>query len=307
MQTIIGSSGEIGRKLASELTIFTDKIRLFSRNPVKINKSDEIFKGNVLNENDVNNAVAGAETAYLLVGIRYKTSIWQKEWIKIIQNVINACKLNNTKLVFLDNVYMYGMSEGKMTEDTPYNPCSKKGEVRAKVAGILMNEIKSGSINALIARSADFYGPGAKNTFLFPMVFEKLKSGKKANWPGSAKVKHSFTFTPDIAKALSLLGNTPDAYNQIWHLPTDGNPLTGEEFISIIAEMLNLKPEYSVITKRMMKLAGLFNFLIKESVEMMYQYEKEYLFDSTKFENKFFKPTEYRKGIKEIAELLKHQ
>jgi nucleoside-diphosphate-sugar epimerase len=305
MQTIIGSSGEIGKRLAKSLTQFTDKIRLVSRNPVKINEGDEVFKADVLNFNEISEAVKGSDTAYLLVGIQYKAKIWEQDWHKIMDNVLNACKSQAAKLVFLDNVYMYGKVDGWMTEETPYNPCSRKGEVRAKVADRLMQEARQGNIKAMIARSADFYGPQAYNTFLHPMVFSKLKNGKKANWFGNAKVKHSFTYTPDIGKALAVLGSTEEAYNQIWHLPTDRNALTGEEIIKITAGHFNTKPNYSVYSKSMMKFAGLFNSLAKESVEMMYQYEYEYLFDSTKFENRFFKPTLYKDGLKEITDSYK--
>ncbi len=232
-------------------------------------------------------------------------SVIKHPYGKIIDNVINSCSKNKTKLVFLDNVYMYGLVNGWMTEETPYNPCSRKGEVRAKVAEKLMQEVKQGNLKALIARSADFYGPQAENTFLHPLVFRKLKNGKKATWFGNAKVKHSFTYTPDLSRALALLGNTEDAYNQIWHLPTDRNALTGEEIIKITAKYFGIEPEYSVISKPAMRLAGIFNSAAGESVEMMYQYENEYLFDSTKFENRFFKSVSYSDGLKEITDSYK--
>ncbi|MBN1632669.1 MAG: NAD-dependent epimerase/dehydratase family protein [Ignavibacteria bacterium] len=305
MQTIIGSTGEIGKRLAKLLHNDNEKIRLVSRNPFKINDSDELYKANVLNRQEISEAIKGSDTAYLLVGIQYKASVWEKEWLQIINNVITACKTHNTKLVFLDNVYMYGKVDERMNEETPYKPLSRKGKVRAEVADILMKEVGKGNIKAIIARSADFYGPRSLNTFIHPMVFTKLKNGKKANWIGNAKVKHSFTYTPDIAKALSVLGNSEEACNQIWHLPTDGNALTGEEIIKITAEYFNTVPKYSVISKTMMRIAGLFSSVARESVEMMYQCEHDYLFDSTKFENKFFKPTLYREGLKDIAGYLK--
>jgi hypothetical protein len=38
-----------------------------------------------------------------------------------------------------------------------------------------------------------------------------------------------------------------------------------------------------------------------EIVEMMYQYDRDYVFDSRKFEQRFnFRPTSYRDGIREI-------
>ncbi|NCS88898.1 MAG: NAD-dependent dehydratase, partial [Ignavibacteria bacterium] len=132
-------------------------------------------------------------------------------------------------------------------------------------------------------------------------VFEKLKTHKTANWLANDSVKHSFTYVPDAGNATAVLGNTPTAYNQIWHLPTDKDALTGKEFIEKVAACYNANPKYTVLKSWMMKAAGLFNPLAKESVEMLYQYEYEYLFDSTKFEKAFFQPTSYQTGIEAEA------
>jgi len=301
VQTILGSGGGIGNETAKNLLRFTDKIRLVSRNPKQVNKTDEIYSADLTNNEEVIKAVHGSDVVYLTVGLQYKLSIWQAQWHQIMSNVIEACKKNNSKLVFFDNVYSYGLVKGKMTEATQYNPSSKKGELRAKIAEQLMAEVKAGSLNAMIVRSADFYGPGAINTFTHPMVFEKLKTHKTANWLANDSVKHSFTYVPDAGNATAVLGNTPTAYNQIWHLPTDKDALTGKEFIEKVAACYNANPKYTVLKSWMMKAAGLFNPLAKESVEMLYQYEYEYLFDSTKFENAFFQPTSYQTGIEAEA------
>jgi nucleoside-diphosphate-sugar epimerase len=117
-------------------------------------------------------------------------------------------------------------------------------------------------------------------------------------WMVNDKVKHSFTYTPDAGKATALLGNTPEAFNQVWHLPSDRNALTGKEFIEEVAKSYNVPPKYTVLKKWLIRLGGIFNSLIKENIEMLYQMEYEYLFDSSKFEKKFFKPTPYREGIR---------
>jgi hypothetical protein len=65
---------------------------------------------------------------YLTVGIEYRAKIWAEQWPVIMQNVVDACIAEKAKLVFFDNVYAYGKVEGVMTEETPYNPCSKRGQ-----------------------------------------------------------------------------------------------------------------------------------------------------------------------------------
>ena len=125
---------------------------------------------------------------------------------------------------------------------------------------------------------------------------------KKADWLGSVNFKHSFTYTPDAGKATALLGNTPDAFNDVWHLPTQPDPFTGREWIEAIASELDKEPNYRVLSKGMAKVVGLFVPVIKELGEMMYQYDRNYVFDSSKFEKRFnMKPTMYLKGIREIV------
>jgi hypothetical protein len=98
-----------------------------------------------------------------------------------------------------------------------------------------------------------------------------------------------------------LLGNTPDAFNQVWHLPTAPDPLTGKQWIDAIANGLKVKPNFQVASKLMVRGIGLFVPIMKEMVEMYYQYDRDYVFDSTKFENRFsIKATPYEEGIREI-------
>jgi nucleoside-diphosphate-sugar epimerase len=306
MQTVLGSTGVIGKELAKTLPEYTDKIRLVSRNPKKVNDGDELFKANLLNTGEVLKAVEGSEIVYLTAGIRYDINIWRRDWPVIMKNVIEACKKNNSKFVFFDNVYSYGKVDGWMTEKSPVKPDGEKGKVRAELTKMIMNEIEQGNLKAIIARAADFYGPNTPLSFVNIMVFENFKKGKKAQWFIDVNKKHSFTYTPEAGKGTAILGNADSAYNQVWHLPTNKNVLTGKEFVELAAKAMSVKPEYMVVKKWMAQMLGLFNKAIKESVEMLYQNGSDYLFDSTKFEKAFnYKPISYEEGIIKTAESMR--
>lgn len=306
MQTILGSTGTIGSFLAKSLTAYTSKVRLVSRNPKKINDSDELFGANLLSKEDTSKAIEGSDVVYLTVGLQYDIKVWKAQWPLIIDNVIEACKKNKSKLVFFDNVYSYGKVDGWMTEETPLNPISEKGKVRAELNRRILNEVKQGNLKAIIAKAPDFYGPSTPFGFVNFLVFENFKKGKKAQWFVDIDKKHSFIYTPDAGKATAILGNTESAYNQIWHLPTDKNVLTVRQITEIAANAMGVKPEIMVIKKWMLQLLGLFNKPVKESIEMLYQNDSDYLFDSTKFEKTFnFKPTDYKTGIMKTAESFK--
>lgn len=302
-QVILGSGGSIGTLLAKELARFKTDIRLVARNPQPVNDSDEILKANLLDPQQVLEAVDGCAVAYLTVGLPYKTSIWEQQWPLIMSNVIEACKQHKCKLVFFDNVYMYDPAQiSLMTEETPVAPTSAKGKVRAQIAQMLMDEVKAGELLALIARSADFYGPGKINGLLNETVLKNFAKGKKANWLGRVDVKHAFTYVPDAAKATAMLGNVKDVWGQVWHLPTADNPLTGLEWMENIAAEMGAKCRYNVSGKGLLKVMGWFMPFLSELPEMLYQYDRDYVFDSSKFERRFkFEPTPYVKGIRETV------
>lgn len=303
MQTILGSGGAIGIELAKALKEYSTDIRLVSRNPQKVNDTDELFPADLLNSKDVNEAIKGSSIVYVTVGFPYSYKTWKEYWPPFIKNAIDACIKHSCKLVFFDNIYMYDPNflDG-MTEETPINPPSKKGKVRAEIADMIMDNVKKGKLEALIARSADFYGPGIKNTsVLTETVLNPLSQGKNANWMSSVKYKHSYTYTPDAGKATALLGNSEKAYNQVWHLPTAKNPLTGKEWIEAVAREMDIKPKYQVASKFIVILLGLFTPILREMPEMMYQYDRDYVFNSDKFLDHFnFRVTPYIEGIREI-------
>jgi nucleoside-diphosphate-sugar epimerase len=306
MHTILGAGGVIGDELAKNLTAYTDGIRIVSRNPKKVNDTDETFAADLTDPYQVSEAVMGSEVTYLAVGLKYEIKIWRELWPKIMSNVIEACKKHQSKLVFFDNVYMYGKVDGIMTEETPVNPCSKKGEIRAQIAEMLLSEVKSGNLNALIARAADFYGPNVQNSIPEGLIIQNFKKGKSAQVFCSDKYVHSYTYTPDAGKATAILGNTEKAFGQVWHLPTMKNPMTGKEFINAFAREFKTKPKYMVLKKWMIRIFGLFTPVIGEIYEMLYQYDRDYIFDSSKFEKEFnFQPTSYADGIRISAQAAK--
>lgn len=304
MQTILGANGTIGSVLAKELVKYTDKIRLVSRNPRRVNESDELFPADLTNPALVEQAVKGSDVVYLVVGLEYNIKVWEEQWPKLMKATINACEKNKARLVFFDNVYMYDINSiPHMTEESPYNPPSRKGAVRRHIAQMIMDEVKAGRLMALIARSADFYGPGNDKSFVNEMVYKNFLKGSRANWFVNADKKHSFTFTPDAAKATALLGNTDDAYNTIWHLPTDKNALTGRQFVELFSNQMKVNNKIFVMPVWMIKIVGLFVPILKEMPEMMYQYDRDYFFDSSKFDKRFnFRTTKYAEGVKLTVE-----
>jgi nucleoside-diphosphate-sugar epimerase len=298
MTTILGAGGPISNELAKILASAGRSLRLVSRQP-KPFPGAEIIAADISDPAQCIRAVAGSDVVHLLVGLRYDISVWRELWPRIMANTFEACKRAHAKLIFFDNVYMYGRVNGKMTEDTPYAPCSQKGEIRAKIATSLMNEVKAGNLTAMIARAVDFYGPMVTNSVPHALVFEPLSKGSRASWLVNAEVPHSMTFTPDAARGVAMLADRESAWGQVWHLPTAPNPPTGKEFIAMAAKEFGVAPRYRVLSRPILRVVGWFNPLVRESYEMLYQSDSPYLFDSTKFAGEFgFAGTPYAEGIR---------
>ena len=307
MQTILGSGGAIGIPLAKELKKYTNQIRLVSRNPKKINETDELYPIDLNDFSQIDKAIAGSDVVYVVIGFEYKLSVWQKIWPSFMKAVINACKKHNTKLVFFDNVYLYDkLAIPHMIETSPIHAPSKKGEVRQQLHEMIMNEVEKGSLTALIARSADFYGPDNRSSALNMMVVDNFMKGKKAQAFGNINKIHTYTYTPDAAKATALLGNTNDAFNQVWHVPTTNEKLTNLQWIQLIADELKVEAKIQTIPVWMIKILGLFIPVMKEFPEMIYQNDQDYILDSSKFEKRFgMSATAPKDGIKILIENLK--
>jgi nucleoside-diphosphate-sugar epimerase len=182
MQTILGANGVIGRELSRHLPQYSGRVRQVSRSPKTVNATDELFTADLLDAKATAHAVAGSAVTYLVAGLKYDHKVWEDQWPKVMRNAIDACKRHGSALVSFDNVYAYGRVDDVMTEDTPYNPCSRKGEVRARIATMLMDEVNRAGLRGMIVRAADFYGPGAVLSVTHATVTERLKAGKTPQW-----------------------------------------------------------------------------------------------------------------------------
>ena len=304
MHTILGAGGAVANSLTRTLSEAGEPVRLVSRRKLQTSGNTSWIGADLKDYEQVKQAVKGSDVIYMCAGLPYNRKIWAVEWPLIMQNLIEAGKITGARIIFFDNVYMYGRVQGPMTESTPYNPCSVKGAIRAKIADQLMSEAGAGNINATIARAADFYAAETLNSFFDMMVLAKYSKKQKAMWLGNVDTKHSFTFVPDTGKALYVLAKDPQSRNQVWHLPT-APARNGTEFIKLAASAFNVKPEYRSINKFMLHTIGLFNKLIRETAEMYYQYQYDYIFSSAKFEKQYgIKPTSYEDGLKTVSTTL---
>ena len=301
--TIIGINGSTGLEVAKELNKRNEKVRGISRSYSEGNWAH--VQADVMDLKAITTALSGSDVVYCCIGIEYKLSVWRKDWLPLIENVITACLSANAKLIFLDNVYMYGLVQGEMTESTPMRPSSEKGKVRKAIAEKLLDAFEHRNLKGCIARAADFYGPACEKSMITETVFKNIAKGKTMQWLGRMDSKHAFTFTPDIGRACVNLAMSDKTNGDIWHLPT-AKAITSNDFAQLIAKEMNVKASSTPLRGILITILGVFIPVLNEIKEMMYQYDNDYLFSSEKYERVFQeKPTSYTEGIKQTVAFYK--
>jgi nucleoside-diphosphate-sugar epimerase len=303
MQTILGAGGGAGTEITRELSNYTKDIRVVSRNPQKANETDQLMKADLTDPAQLDKAVEGSEIVYVTIAFPYSIKMWRELWPKFMLNLIESCSKHKSKIVFVDNVYMYDPKYlSEMTEETPLNPISEKGKVRAEIAKMLMDAVEKNKVEAIIARAPDFYGPGVIGSMLYQTVYLKLINNKNPQWLGKLDVIHNFIYSKDIGKAVALLGNTPDAYNQVWHLPTTDQKLTNRKWIELIMNAMNKQKKIQTMPEWMISALGIFVPILKELQDVGYQFKQDYFFNSSKFNKRFnFTPISPEDGIREMV------
>ena len=303
MHTIVGINGSTGLEIAKELKKRNIAVRGVSRREAL--DDWEHVKGDVMNLESITKALAGSEVVYCCVGIEYKIEVWRKDWLPLIENVIQACLATNAKLIFVDNVYMYGLVQGEMTENTAMNPTSEKGKVRKAMVEKLTDAFQNRGLQGCIARSADFYGPDCEKSMITETSFKNAAKGKTMQWLGKMDKIHAYTFTPDIGRACVNLALSDKMKGDVWHLPT-ASAISANEMSKLIATEMNVKHKVTPLRGTMLSILGLFIPVLKEIKEMMYQYDEDYRFSSAKYENAFGeKATSYQEGVKKTTAFYK--
>jgi nucleoside-diphosphate-sugar epimerase len=223
-------------------------------------------------------------------------------------NVISACEKAGARLIFLDNMYLYGPAPLSVpfNEKHARNPVSEKGKTRKIISDMLLNAHESGRVKAVIGRSADFYGPNVINSPLYISFIERMLMGKAPQSLGKTNIKHTYSYTKDNGRALVQLALDDSTYGQEWHLPVS-RAMTIDEIVVEINRVMNTNFKATIIPRVMLKIMGIFIPNIKEVNEMLYQSDFTYIMNDEKFRMHFpdFKVTEFEIGIKEMINSFK--
>jgi nucleoside-diphosphate-sugar epimerase len=213
---------------------------------------------------------------------------WAEKWPPLMESLIAGIALTDARMVFVDNLYMYGPTSGKpIREDLPYAATGRKGRTRAAIATMLLDAHKAGKVRATIGRASDFYGPRATDTAIFgDRFFEAVAAGKPADLFGDPDLPHTYTYVPDFARALIDLSRTDEAYGCAWHVP-NAQTVSTREMVYKFEKALGQPVKTRVVSPLMLSMVGLFVPIVREMKEMAYEFEQPYVVDDSRFRAAF--------------------
>lgn len=302
VHVVFGAGGGAGGAVVRALVEQGKRVRAVTRSGrADVPSAVENVRADAANLESSVQVCEDARVIYHCVNVPYAQ--WETTLPAVMDTLIETAGTVGARLVYSDNLYMYGRVQGEMKETTPYAAESEKGRLRWRLADRLLEAHHTGRVEAVIGRASDFFGPGATNTVAGQLVFPAVAAGKRAFWIGSLNVPHTLNYIDDVAKALVLLGMDPRAPGEVWHIPGEP-PVNGRHFIETVFDVAGRPPRIGVYPRWMMQLAGLFDRQKREILEVLYQFEKPFILNAEKFERTFenFRITPLRMAIASTLE-----
>ncbi|MGL1893683.1 MAG: NAD-dependent epimerase/dehydratase family protein [Spirochaetaceae bacterium] len=304
-KNIIIGTGPLGLAVMDELIKQGQNVTLVNRSGKvneKLPKSVNLIKADVTNSSDVRQICKDVTVVYICAQPLYTN--WVEGFPPIISGIINGLTGSDIRVVFADNLYMYGSTNGEpIKEDLPHLAISKKGKLRSQIA----NKLLESDLDVKLLRGSDFFGPRVRNSGFGDVVFKAVTEKKPVNLFGKPNLLHSITYIRDFAKGLVLLGESFKVKESVFHLPNIQNT-TPNQFVDLIGAELNRKLKVMAAGKLMVSILGLFIPMVKEVKEIMYQWNEPFIVDHSLFIKNFnFSPTPYKNSIKETLDWFKNE
>jgi nucleoside-diphosphate-sugar epimerase len=285
LQVVLGANGGTGRAITDELVRQGRRVRAVVRRPSSnLPAAVEQVTADLYDVEAATRAIAGAAVVHHAAQPPYAE--WTGNFDRLNDSIARATGAAGARLVFADNLYLYGPGGSPMTELTPVRATDRKGSLRAAMARDLLDRHARGEVEVAIGRSSDYFGPFGTNSGMGDRVFAAALAGKAASWVGRLDQPHSLSYLPDLARALVTLGDRDEAAGRAWHLPVT-DALTGREHLTAVFEALGQAPRIRVDGPAMVRIGGLFIPMVREVGVVLYQWTEPWVSDWSAFEAAF--------------------
>jgi nucleoside-diphosphate-sugar epimerase len=298
---IVIGTGPLGRAVIKELLVRGKRVRAVNRSgQADLPAAVEVVAGDAGDPASMAEVCKGASVVYGCVGLPYTD--WVVGFPPVMDGLIAGAASVGAKLVFGDNLYMYGEVDGPIHENLPNRATTRKGGVRARIAEQLMQAHQDGKVQAVIGRGSDFYGPGVLNSAVGERVMANALNGKAADFVGDPDQPHTYTYIEDFGKALVNLGESDAALGQIWHVP-NAETVTSRAFIEQVYAAAGHAPKINALPNWLLSALALFSPIMRELKEMTYEFDAPFIVDDGKYRAAFGdQATPLDEGIKKTLD-----
>jgi nucleoside-diphosphate-sugar epimerase len=286
---VVFGFGAVGRATTEALINRGSAVQVVQRSrPADLSRGATFHPCDVLDAAAVRRAVDGAVQVVVAIGFPYVGATWRASWPLAMENLIKACEASQTRMVFVDNLYMYGPQHDALREDMALTDYGVKPAVRAHITRLWMSASAAGRVRIAALRPPDFYGPDVTQSHLGDLAFGALAKGKRATLIAPPDMPHDFAYVPDIARAvLTLLDAPDDAFGQAWHMPCA--PIkTPRQILQIGADALGVKLRITALPLWSLPIMGIGSPMMREMAEMRFQWDRPYRVDAHKFAERFW-------------------
>ena len=280
---VVFGTGPLGMAVVDALVASGNTVRVVNRSGrANTPAGVEIMAGDASDPTFTRKAAEGAAVVYNMLNPPYDQ--WPELFPPLQAGVIEGAAAAGAKLVVMENLYMYGDTHGQpMTEDLPYNAHTKKGAVRAQMSRDVIAAHEQGRVQVTIGRASDYFGPRATwQSMLGDRLIPPALAGKTAQVVGDPDMPHTFSYIPDIGKALVTLGAHDKALGQAWHIP-NAPTKTMREIVEMVYAETGHAPKIQAAPKLILRALGLFNPGVRELWEMLYEFEQPFIVDHSKY------------------------
>ncbi|HWF01784.1 MAG TPA: NAD-dependent epimerase/dehydratase family protein [Caulobacteraceae bacterium] len=295
--TVIFGSGAVGRLVAEGLIGRGDQVRIAQRTrPAGLLADVPFTPCDILDAEDVREAVEGAAQVLLSVGFAYDSRLWRTAWPTAMRNVIEACAAVNARVVWIDNLYQLGPQDAPRREDMALT--ERGGKPGALAAATRIWTAASDRVRFAALRCTDFYGPGVAVSHLGASALGELAKARPAQLVVPPDTPHDFAYVPDIARAALILLDAPDyAYGQAWNMPC-APTRTPRQLLQLAAAATGVRLRLLAVPLWLLPLAGLMSRFMNEVADVGFTWDRPYHVDGGKFSTRFgFAATPFEIGI----------
>ncbi|MFE4194884.1 NAD-dependent epimerase/dehydratase family protein [Paenarthrobacter sp. NPDC056912] len=276
---VVTGAGPVGYTVAEQLAEQGHTVRVLTRSGsgpehplierMRVDASDPA---------QLTQAVTGALAVFHCIhGSAYRAAAWAAELPQAEQVVMDAAAAAGAVVVFPESLYSYSEPDRTMKESSPREASGGKRGIRTA----LLKARQAHAADTVSVVAGDFFGPRVRMAHAGERMVPLVLAGKGVQVIGSTREPHSFTYVPDLAAAMIAAAQQPELWNTALHAPT-GPAVTQREMADAHAAAAGLSaPKVSAVPGWVLRVAGVFSTDMRELAEMLYQFERPFVMDSS--------------------------